>query len=223
MQCPLSDSYHRKSSSALLEFGSVCRAPVPLTETVGDPGSSPAPGNLCYMCVYDCLASGIINLPDLHVASPYPLAPPTGQSLKYVYARNFWTVRPKFTSKVPLESLDHAESNTPYDVMMRRDRFSAILDFVKNLQKFSRVADFVQFSPKSAQTIYRQMRTKWWDWIFQFRFRLHAAANRNQRRRRRFRCKLISRQRCHTLTSYLGIWVLHLSQVGTQNLGSFGL
>ena len=135
------------------------------------------------------------NVTKLHVGSKHSIAPPTGQSSRYICACNSWTVSPIFKNKVPLESLDHREFNAPYDVIMRHDRFSAILENVKSEKKVSEVANFAGFSRKSAQSIFRPIRTKVISQIFQFRRCLCATANRNQRRRRRFRCELISQER----------------------------
>ena len=59
------------------------------------------------------------------------LAPPAGQSCKYITCCNFWTVGRNFKNLVSLESLGQAESNAPYDVIFRLESFSAILNFVK--------------------------------------------------------------------------------------------
>ena len=76
--------------------------------------------------------SPMIHVTKFHVGTSYTLAPPTGQSWTWVHARNFWPVAPIFENQVSLESLGQAEFNAPYDVIFRHDRFSAILDFVKN-------------------------------------------------------------------------------------------
>ena len=139
--------------------------------------------------------SCMFNFTQLHVANKHALAPPTGQSFRYICAHNFWPVGPIFKNKVPLDSLDHADFNAPYDVIMRHNRFSAIFDFVESAKKVSRVAIFDWFSWKSTQTIFRPIRTKVIEWIFQCRLCLPATANQIWRRRRRFRCELISRER----------------------------
>ena len=57
----------------------------------------------------------MFNFTKLHVANKYILAPKTGQSFSYICAHNFWPVGPIFKNKVPLDSLDHADFNAPYD------------------------------------------------------------------------------------------------------------
>ena len=138
--------------------------------------------------------SCMFNFTQLHVANKHALAPPTGQSFRYICAHNFWPVGPIFNNKVPLDSLDHADFNAPYDVIMRHNWFSAIFDFVESAKKVSRVAIFDWFSWKSTQTIVRPIRTKFIEWIFQCRLCLPATDNQIWRRRRRFRCELISRE-----------------------------
>ena len=139
--------------------------------------------------------SCMFNFTQLHVATKHALAPPTGQSFSYICAHNFWPVGPIFKNKVQLDSLDHADFNAPYDVIMRHNRFSAIFDFVESAKKVSQVAIFDWFSWKSTQTIFRPIRTKVIEWIFQCRLCLPATANQIWRRRRRFRCELISQKR----------------------------
>ena len=104
--------------------------------------------------------SCMFNSTQLHVANKHALAPPMGQSFRYICAHNFWPVGPIFKNKVPLDSLDHADFNAPYDVIMRHNRFSAIFDFVESAKKVSRVAIFDWFSWKSTETIFRPIRTK---------------------------------------------------------------
>ena len=66
------------------------------------------------------------------VASLWTLAPPIGQSWTCIHVNNFWPIHPLLTDKASLESLGQAEFNAPYDVILRQDRFSAILVYVQN-------------------------------------------------------------------------------------------
>ena len=66
------------------------------------------------------------------VASLWTLAPPIGQSWTCIHVNNFWPIHPMLTDKASLESLGQAEFNAPYDVILRQDRFSAILVYVQN-------------------------------------------------------------------------------------------
>ena len=67
------------------------------------------------------------------VSGSRALAPPTGQSWTRVHVCHVWPIHPIYTIQVSLESLGRAEFNAPYDVILRHDGFSAILDFSKNL------------------------------------------------------------------------------------------
>ena len=79
--------------------------------------------------------SPIVNVKNHHARTVNSLAPPTRHSLKCIQVYNFGLVAPNFTNEVPLESLDQDKFNAPYDVNLRRIGFSAILNFIKNLQK----------------------------------------------------------------------------------------
>ena len=69
---------------------------------------------------------------QFQVASPTDLAPPTGQSCTCIHVYNLQPIHPIFTNQVSLESLVQAKFNTPYDVILRHDGFSAILVYVQN-------------------------------------------------------------------------------------------
>jgi len=128
------------------------------------------------------------------------LAPPTRQSLKCIQLHNFGLVGPNFTNLVPLESLDHDESNV-YDVNFRLTRFYAILDFVQNLKKFSAVTDFDRFSRKLAQSIFGPIRTKVMRRIFQFQVCSPTITNQSWRQLRQTGSEAISQQPFDLLTS----------------------
>ena len=96
-----------------------------------------------------------INFCKFHTSSMHTLAPSTGQSCTHVSANNFWLIWSKFTSLVPLDSLDQADSNAPYDVTMRHDRFSAILNFIKKLQIATPLSNFMQPASNFAHMITR--------------------------------------------------------------------
>ena len=128
------------------------------------------------------------------VASPWALAPPTGQSWTCIHVYNFWPIHPIFTNKVSLESLGQAEFNAPYDVILRHDGFSAILVYVKNLQNVSHITHFVQSSPHLAHMLIRPCLTKSIQQIFQIQDSLAATANQIRPRSRQIGNKPISQQ-----------------------------
>ena len=111
------------------------------------------------------------------VAIPWALAPPTGQSWTCIHVYNFWPIHPIFTTKVSLESLGQAEFNAPYDVILRHDKLSAILVYVKNLQNVSHITHFVQSSPNLAHMLLRPCLTKAIQQIIQIQNRLAATVN----------------------------------------------
>ena len=84
----------------------------------------------------------MFNFTELHVGSKHALAPPTGQVSGTFVHITFDAVGTIFKNKVPLDSLDHADFNAPYDIIMRHKRFSAIFDFVESAKKVSAVAIF---------------------------------------------------------------------------------
>ena len=128
------------------------------------------------------------------VASPWALAPPIGQSWTCIHVNNFWPIHPILTNKVSLESLGQAEFNAPYDVILRQDRFSAILVYVQNLQKASHPTNFDQSSRNLADMFIRQCLTKVIGQIFQIRNRLAATANQIRPRSRQTGSMPISQQ-----------------------------
>ena len=73
------------------------------------------------------------------------------------------------TSNVSLESLGQAEFNAPYDVVFRREGFSAVLVYVKNLQNATPITNVVQSSQHFAQMIFRPCLTKNIKQIFKFK------------------------------------------------------
>ena len=85
------------------------------------------------------------------------LAPPTRQSLKCIQLHNFGLVGPNFTNSVSLKS-------------SRLTRFSAILDFVENLKKFSAVTNFDRFSQNWHRVSLDQSTQKLRDGFFNFNF-----------------------------------------------------
>ena len=157
-----------------------------------------------------------------HVATSTSLAPPTGQSWRYISACNFWTVHRIFKNLVSLESLDHAEFNAPHDVNFRHDRFSAILKNVENAKKVSRVTIFDRLSWKLVYGIFGPIRTKVIRWIFDFRNRLTVTANRIRQKRHQTGSELISPQPFDVSLLNLVEYHYTTSQGDAPNLVQFG-
>ena len=108
----------------------------------------------------------MVNHKNDHARTVNSLAPPTCQSLKCIKHHNFGPVGPNCTIGVPLESLDQDEFNKSYDVILRHMRFSAIFNFIKNLQKAMQVTKIVRFPRDLTHRIFRPSRTKVIMWIF---------------------------------------------------------
>ena len=110
------------------------------------------------------------NVTKLHVGSKHSIAPPTGQSFRYICAYNFWTVSPIFKTKVSLDSLDHSEFNAPYDVIICPDRFCAILDYVKSETNCSVAANLTDSHENRHRVYSDQYAQKSLDGFFNFHF-----------------------------------------------------
>ena len=92
---------------------------------------------------------------QFQVANPTALAPPTGQSCTCIHVYNFRPIHPIFPNQISLDSLNQAKFNAPYDVVLRHDRFSAILVYVKNLKNATSITKLVQSSRNLAHMIFR--------------------------------------------------------------------
>ena len=72
---------------------------------------------------------------------------------------------------------------------------AAILDFMRNIKKFSQATHFLQSSKKLAQMIFRPSLMKVIPWRFDFRKCMSVRANQIQRRSRQTGSEVISLQR----------------------------
>ena len=76
-----------------------------------------------------------------------------------------------------VESLGQTEFNAPNGVILCCDRFSAILVYVKNLQKAFPITNIVQSFRHLAPMIFRPSLTKNIEQIFHIQIRLAVKAN----------------------------------------------
>jgi len=110
------------------------------------------------------LGGAIFSINAFLVISLYPLV----QTSQMRYRWNPWIM-----------------TSPPYDVNFRLTRFSAILDFVENLKKFSAATNFDRLSRKLAQRIFGPIRKIARRLFFQFQLCSPTTTNQSWRRRRR--------------------------------------
>ena len=109
---------------------------------------------------------------QFQVASPTALAPPTGQICTCIHVYNFRPIHPIFTNQALLDSLNQAEFNAPYDVILPHDGFSAICVYVENINTI--------ISILCTHDLQAMLDIKIWK-IFQIQNRLAATANQSKK------------------------------------------